>query len=325
MRLDRLDQVLFSVKEHPVFAKIKDGTTSRYLSIPSKKAIVNVDRNCVLGVVSRDYRLITNREALDWAYECCVAVFPQTKPSEWEVKATDAPSTAGYCHIDLRHNSAALDFTFIPQSQKPDAFGPFIRVTNSYNGLRALSFDIGFYRKVCTNGLIAPQSIIRFSFNHLRREIGETIKFEIAEDKLAQVRASMSSHFNLLRNCVVPRKDFGTLVMSALLLKRPEPWNPKSRIATEWQALDSELTKMNDRYANELGENAYSVFNTMTEFASHPPVNQCVRRDRHSFQKLTGAWLISFTQECVKSDFSLERYLENTTFAESKLSNISRN
>ena len=30
----------------------------------------------------------------------------------------------------------------------------FIRLTNSYNGLRAPAFDIGFHRKVCKNGLI---------------------------------------------------------------------------------------------------------------------------------------------------------------------------
>jgi len=73
---------------------------------------------------------------------------------------------AGYCHIDLIHNSAALDFTFVPPHQRPEAFGPFIRVTNSYNSLRALAFDIGFYRKVCKNGLIIPDTIIRFKFNN---------------------------------------------------------------------------------------------------------------------------------------------------------------
>jgi hypothetical protein len=52
------------------------------------------------------------------------------------------------CHIDLVHRTAALDFADVRAGQRPDAFGPFIRVTNSYSALRALAFDIGFYRKV---------------------------------------------------------------------------------------------------------------------------------------------------------------------------------
>ena len=81
--------------------------------------------------------------------KCCRTVFPETQPSEWQVKDTDAPGMGGHCFIDLVHNSTALDFRFVPANDRPDAFGPFIRVANSYKGLRALAFDIGFYRKVC--------------------------------------------------------------------------------------------------------------------------------------------------------------------------------
>jgi len=156
-RLTQVDDVLFPVEEHPVFVSVPTESGERRLSVPEKKAIVNKKTNRVLGVVSRGYRLVTNREALDWAYQCCQTAFPETKPGEWEVKATDAPGTAGHCFIDLVHNSAALDFQFVPAKDRPDAFGPFIRVTNSYNGLRALAFDIGFLRKVCKNGLILPK------------------------------------------------------------------------------------------------------------------------------------------------------------------------
>jgi Domain of unknown function (DUF932) len=105
--------------------------------------------------------------------ECCRKVFPDTKDTEWEVKTSDGPATGGHCFIDLAHNSTALDFSIVPAQDPPDVFGPFIRVTNSYNGLRALAFDIGFLRKVCKNGLILPDTIIRFKFSHLRRDIGE--------------------------------------------------------------------------------------------------------------------------------------------------------
>jgi len=41
-----------------------------------------------------------------------------------------------------------------------------------------------------------------------------------------------------------------------------------------------------------LGENAYAVLNVITEFASHPPANRHVHRERNSLQQLAGTWLI---------------------------------
>ncbi|HOS45520.1 MAG TPA: hypothetical protein PLQ69_03470, partial [Paludibacter sp.] len=52
-----------------------------------------------------------------------------------------------------------------------------------------------------------------------------------------------------------------------------------------------------------------SAFNAITDFASHPPENRCVYRDRHSYQQLAGAWLSAFHDECRKPDFSLSDYL----------------
>jgi len=309
-RLNQLDEVLFPVEEHPVFVAVRMASGERRLPVPEKKAIVNAKSGRVLGVVSRGYRLVTNRQALDWAFQCCRTVFPETRPGEWEVRTTDAPATGGHCFIDLVHNSTALDFTFVPAKERPDAFGPFMRVTNSYNGLRALAFDIGFFRKVCKNGLILPRSVIRFSFAHLQRHIGETIKFEIAHDQLAEMKASFGAYLDALRNCRVCRAEFEPLVCGVLLLRKPKSAKPGSREARDWDALQAHLKEMCCRYADELGENAYAVFNAITEFASHPPDNRCVHREHHSFERQAGAWLYDFSRECREPDFSLAKYLE---------------
>lgn len=308
-RLTQLNDVLFPVEEHPVFVVARTKSGERLLPVPDKKGIVNVKSNRVLGVVSRGYRLVTNRQALDWAYQCCRTVFPETKPSEWGVQASDAPATCGHCFIDLVHNSTALDFTSVPAKDRPDVFGPFIRVTNSYNGLRALSFDIGFFRKVCKNGMILLESIIRFKFTHLQRDIGETIKFEIAHDRLAKLKASFSEYLGVLRDCVVPRSEFEPLFCGVLLIRKPKDVKPASAVAEDWGTLSLHLGTLFGRYAEELGENAYAVFNAITEFASYPPENRCVHRDRHSFQRLAGDWLSKFSQECRQTGFTLSEYL----------------
>jgi len=308
-RLTQLDDVLFPVEEYPVFVGIPTDSGERRLSVPDKKAIVNVKTDRVLGLMSRDYRLVTNREALDWAYECCQKVFPETKPGEWEIKVIDAPSTGGHCFFDLVHNSTALDFTYVPAKDRPEVFGPFIRVINSYNGLRALAFEIGFFRKVCKNGLIIPESIIRFKFTHLKRDIGETIKFEVAQERLSKLKASFKEYLGFLRECPVSRLEFKPLFYGVLLIREPLNMKPESPIAKDWGTLSQHLGALCDRYMDEIGENAYAVFNAITEFASHPLENRCVHRDRHSFQRLAGDWLSKFSQECRQPDFKLSNYL----------------
>lgn len=109
-RLTQINDILFPVDEYPVFTQIQAGSKNKKISVPGKKAIVNKNTNRVLGVVSKGYKLVSNKDALDLAYECCQATFPDTKHSEWEVTAVDAPGTGGHCFIDLVHNSANLDF-----------------------------------------------------------------------------------------------------------------------------------------------------------------------------------------------------------------------
>ena len=308
-RLIKLDDVLFPVEEHPVFVCIPGKGGERRLAVPEKKAIVNGTTQRVLGIVSRGYRLVSNDEALYLAQKWCRTVFPETHPGEWGVNAIDAPSTAGYCHIDLVHNSTALDFSFVPAHQRPEVFGPFIRVTNSFNGMRALRFDIGFFRKICKNGMIGPDTIIHFKFNHMRRDIGESIQFEIAKDSLAKFKTAFTDSLAGLRACAVSRPQLDPLIRGVLLLRPPQPLKLDTPEADDRQILGEHLGEMSNRYANELGENAYAAFNAITEFASHPPENRCVHRDRHSFQKLAGSWLTSFSAECRKPDFHFDDYL----------------
>jgi hypothetical protein len=310
-RLTQLDDVLFPVKEHSLYVDYREENGRRPLRVPDKKAIVNEKTHRVVGVVGSDYRLVSNLQALEWAHECCVTVFPETKPNEWEVTATDAPSTGGHCFIDLNHNTTALDFSSVPAGDRPDIYGPFIRVTNSYNRLRALTFDIGFYRKICKNGMIVPELIISFKFDHSSRDIKETIKFEVDQSALVEQRSAFMKCFDALRACKVQRSDFEQLIFGVLLIQEPEEDpEPHPRLLHEWQILKDHISELSDRYAREIGENAYSVFNSVTEFATTPPANRWARRERHSLQRLAGAWLVDFSKLCSAPGFDVSAYLE---------------
>jgi hypothetical protein len=174
-----------------------------------------------------------------------------------------------------------------------------------------LAFDIGFYRKVCKNGLIIPDSIIRFKFPHLRRDIGETVQFEVAQERLAKFKASFGDYLGALHTCAVSRPQFEPLLSAVLALPRPEGLEPDSLAARDWGALSQHVSSLCDRYAGELGQNAYAVFNAITDFASHPLANRFVCRERHSLQRRAGAWLSTFVRQCREPDFSLAKYLED--------------
>jgi hypothetical protein len=55
--------------------------------------------------------------------------------------------------------------------------------------------------------------------------------------------------------------------------------------------------------------NADFVADVITEFASHPPANRHVHRERNSLQRLAGTWLSDFAKRCRQSEFSLVTYL----------------
>ena len=309
MRLSQLDDVLFPVEEHSVFVMVRNKSGERRLPAPDRKAIVNVASDRVLGIVSRDYRLVTNRQALEWAYECCRSVFPDTTAAEWDVSATDGPATGGYCRIDLVHRTAGLDFGDVRPGKRPDVFGPFIRVTNSYNGLRALAFDIGFYRKVCRNGLIAPDTIVQFKFAHQQRNLGMGIRFEVARERLEKLQAKFSEQVAALRECSVPQSAIAPMVRTILMIRPLKSTRPGTREAEDWTTLDSHIHGLCNRYGSELGNNAYAVLNTMTDFSSHPLDNRHVHRDRHGLQRLAGTWLTTFGHECQQPGFAIATYL----------------
>ena len=314
-RLIDLPDVLFPVDLRPILADIPDSFGDRLVPVPNRKAIVNLSTSQVLGIVSRDYRLVTNHEALEMAYECCIAVFPETKPIEWQVTAVDAPMTGGHCCIDLQHNSTALDFNAVPAGDRPDVFGPFIRVTNSYNGLRALTFNIGFFRKVCKNGMILAREVIKFRFSHARSEIPEKIEFLVARERLLDLRTDFVSYLSALRKCAVPRRDFEPIICGVLHFVKPHLEHASPNQVSDWTDLTAQLAGMSDRYAAALGETAYAVFNVITEFASNPAHNRCVHRDRDSLQRLAGTWLNGFSQKCSNPGFHLDDYMTTLTNA----------
>ena len=50
------------------------------------------------------------------------------------------------------------------------------------------------------------------------------------------------------------------------------------------------------KYSEEMGANAYALFNAVTDFASRPPRLRDFRRAEHSMQTQAGRWLREFDE-----------------------------
>lgn len=307
-RRTEVQDLLFDVELRPLFTRFGN----REAAVRDSQAVVDVKGERVVSVVGRGYRLVSHREALDLAFDCAEAAFPETRSDHWQVMLADGPSTGGACFIDLSHNSSALDFADVSAGARPDTYGPFVRVINSYNRTRALSFEIGYYRKVCKNGLIMRDSLMRFKMSHQRRDIGETVHFEIDQRKLGRQRADFLAFLAKLQGCAIPAPmvaGFSCKVLGFQPPATPQDASDSNWIA--WQELSKIVGKASDRYIAELGAKANAVLNVVTEIASSPPENSAVRRDRNSLQRRAGQWVSEFATVCDAEGFDVAGYLES--------------
>lgn len=305
-----LQAVLFPLDEVDVYAETEPGLTER---IPGKKGLVNVDTRRVLAVVSRTYNVVLNRDALRLAEKCCIAAFPNTAPANWRVVSVEAPKSGGHCHIDLGHHGEipTYDWGFARSGQ--DRFDPFVRVTNSYNGTRRLAIHFGLIRFKCTNGLAIWDESIKLSFTHDEPEIERRLEREIDEAKFRVATERYARQADRLRNLEIPAGCLRPVVLSVLRIRKPEGL-PEDRKA-DWEWLERRIDQIIEKYVREFNATGEALLNALTDIATRPPGDEgrysFVRRERHELQRLTGAWLSSFTERLDRGSFDLDEYLAN--------------
>jgi hypothetical protein len=88
------------------------------------------------------------------------------------------------------------------------------------------------------------------------------------------------------------------------LPEKPKPWESEDQAK-----LDADLeTRLHD-YFQEIGENTYAAFNTMTDIASRPPQSPRFRHDRSTLERRAGAWLRDFNASVALPGFSIAGHL----------------
>ena len=306
-RNTNIEEALFPVGFADIFIEgITESRCPESVKIPVDKyrAIINQYTGDVLCVVTKDYRLITNKEALELGKECYKKIFNIRDTSDFEVFNIITPSTKTFCHIDVIKKGYEVNIW------KQDVYLPYIRVTNSYNRTRSLSFDLGFCRKLCDNGVIFEKEAIRFSFYHTRQVMRENIHFDILPGKLEELRRKFIDYASNLAEVAVPKPKAVPLMFKILdirfnLDKKDEELGREIKRRNEVKERASRLA---EKYYKQLGENAYAIFNACTDYATHSKSgNMNVFAD--SMQKRIGNWVEEFSMARQRNDFSLEKYI----------------
>lgn len=310
-RITDIDEIMFPVELHPVYTEIGSNGTTNKIEVKNSKAVVNTKSGTVLGVVNKNYELITNSEAVELGKKCCAELFGLNEATNINVFKIDAPSTASYCHIDLVHDSYRMNLW--DEAMQSDVYVPYVRITNSYNTSRALRFDIGFCREICLNGVIFEHETITFTFSHLKREIRGKISFTIEAGKIKVLFDRFVSYVNKLRTYNISKDDSFQLILALFGIKDASEidFHAKNENYWEYEGLLNIIKTRLEKYIKETGENAYSLFNAITDLASNPiQRNRYFRKDMNSMERLAGRWMNSFQTEIDKSSFDIAEYLK---------------
>jgi hypothetical protein len=317
-RKTKIDDLMFPVELRPVYTNIELGGKTSQIKVPNSRVVVNKQSGKALGVVSTNYKLITNQEAIEMGKKCCTELFGADERSNIEIFKAYAPSTGSYCHIDLVHKNYVMNLW--NEKEPSNLYIPYVRVTNSYNTSRALRFDVGFCRKICLNGVIFEAETIKFTFSHIKHVFNQDITFAVENGRMKKLFEEFSSYAKRLKSYEISRDNASKMIIALFKIKEESEidFRKKNENLGDYEALLKHIKRKLNQYTEEIGENGYSLFNTITDIASHPIDNRYFRRDTNSLQRLAGNWINSFQNEINGSGFNILEYIEALRNSEGK-------
>ncbi len=284
-RNTNINELLFPVECKPVFLENQSKPISGYRAVTGK---LENSQEAIFSIVSDNYQLISNQDAIELAKSIHARLFPNASSASFEIFNIIAPKTKGSCHIDI------IDKNYTMNIWAQEVYIPFVRIQNSYNRTYPLKFQIGFCRKLCDNGVIFEQNLVSISMIHTRKSIRNLNMSNIDVSHLKKFEADFINKTKKSVEIDLPRKYFLPLAAKVLnmnfdLTEKDE----KKRKLTEQKLNEFAFAIENytDKYIRKelFGENAYSFFNVITDYASNETHTQA--RTKHELQVKCGTWL----------------------------------
>lgn len=283
-----LKKAFFPVAVRPAFWL---DARNQHHYIPGKKVVVDEEKNHPLGIVSERYRLITNREAYEMAEVIVQGVFDGRTLGSFECYNVMMPSTRSSCRMDF----------IIPQNQfsafgdKRESYTPFLRISNSYNRTLVLRYEIGFCRRICLNGCIFGKKSYTATFVHSLQKKQRSVHDAIAEARrtigsIDEIWVALERKLTALSGIAVPFDLVLPVFCQVFGVPDVDKEEVSLSVADKHAARAEHFLEQARSYYDELGANAYALFNALTDFASFPDGRTMASTFVHGYQRKVGAW-----------------------------------
>ncbi len=307
-RNTNIHEQLFSVWQQPVFL---DNQVKPILGF--KANVGSPISGCVkvFSIVSDNYRLVSNEEALNMGKQIHQKLFPDANSNSFEIFNVIAPASKSFCHIDI------IDKNYTLNIWKQEVYVPFIRIHNSYNKSRSLQFAIGFCRKLCDNGVIFEQDVVKLKYAHTKQALQLDGLDKIDVSHLKKLEQQFIDKTKKSLTIKLPKKYFLPLAVKILNrsfnLKEKDP-KRKKIIESKLQDFSLIIEQYADRYIKkeQFGETAYAFYNVITDYASNNERLQASAKN--GLQTKCGMWVDQLGELVSKKDFTWEKEVEDFSY-----------
>jgi hypothetical protein len=306
---NKLKDVLFNVKLQDIYSEFRFPATlfNQQIFTNNHRAVVNQSNGEIISIVGKNYKLISNEKAIEMGKQIFTQLYPEIKTDDLIPYKVVAPISKASAHIDLIHK----DVNFSVWEQ--ETWLPFLRTTNSYNRSYALAFEIGFARKLCSNGVLFNKKTMKLKYLHSKSN-----RIELLNDT-AQIKATSNlfiEQCKSLRKYDLPKQLMIPLVFQILNINLELPEVRQMTKKVNYLHNLIEVVKvLTDRYFTELGSNAYSAFNVMTELVSHQDEYKNLTGfyfNVRSFYTKPADWMDDFSNKISTNSVVIAEYLGKT-------------
>lgn len=230
----------FTVERTPVFARIGGKEV-----ILDKEVLVNTETNLPVGIVSKDYSLISN-EKVNGLFTEAFAKYKVKKTMDFMKRGGET----WVRRIVFEDDELTFDV------KNGDVSHVMLEIENSYNTTSRYGYNISLFRSICENGMVfGRKNLISMKFTHMKNNL-EAIRnqFEIGTKAIGEDIIPVWKKWTEIPFTLKDMKNF--------VDSRDYMLNEKGR--------ERILVKY-DEVMNREGhdETRFGAFNTLTEIMTH--------------------------------------------------------
>ena len=301
-----ISEAMFPVEEQDICLAEPYG---RGRKIAGYHAIVDTERGRTLSVVTDNYKLILNKDAYKLADLIVRGVFTDRTIHDFVCYNVRISRSRGSCIIDLIIPNSFEQLFGDPN----ESWTPFLRITNSYNRRSVLRYEVGFCRWICLNGCIFGQKSFTISIRHDELDTYDDYQKVIREarDKMGNIDSIWKT---IIRRMETLRSiEISQMMVLPLFCKIFGVRIDKDKMTDAKKASlalrAGQILSSAKEYFDEMGGNAYALFNVMTDYASFPADFSENSVTVHNLQHRVGRWVDDFIDAHAKDGFSLSKYI----------------